>query len=336
MKTKDLGFDNTNIIYLSSNKDINEKYELLRQKILEHPAISNISRAGNEFGDPFHITSSEEFNGIKKSFQLMEADPDFVETMGLEMVEGRNYNWDRASDIGGMIINETAAREFGMDSIIGYSMSVFGGKQEILGIYKDVHNESFHQKISACALMNYERMLYKILIRINGQNKKAAIDHVEKVWNETIPDLPFQYNFLDDKYDQLYETEAKFGLVIKFAALFSIFIACLGLFGMVSYTSERRKKEIGIRKSTGASAADIMMLLQIGIVKWLGIATILACPLAYYATDKWLQNFAYQTPVNIGVFVIAIIIVFSIALLTVTSVVLKAARTNPAECLRTD
>jgi len=105
---------------------------------------------------------------------------------------------------------------------------------------------------------------------------------------------------------------------------------------MVSYTSERRKKEIGIRKSTGASAADIMMLLQIGIVKWLGIATILACPLAYYATDKWLQNFAYQTPVNIGVFVIAIIIVFSIALLTVTSVVLKAARTNPAECLRTD
>lgn len=336
MKTKDLGFDNTNIIYFQSNDDINEKYKLFKQRVLESPAIISIARAGNEFGQAYHITSEEEFNGVKKTFQLMEADPDFVGTMGLEMVEGRNYKLDRASDVGGMIINETAAREFGVDTIIGFRMSVFGGQQEILGIYKDVHNESFHQDISPCALMNYSVMLHKVMVKINGNNKKAAIDHVEQVWNETIPDVPFQYNFLDDKYDQLYEKEAKFGMVIKFSALFSILIACLGLFGMVSYTSERRKKEIGIRKSTGASAADIMMLLQIGIVKWLGIATILACPLAYYATDKWLQNFAYRTPFNIGVFVLAIFIVFAIALLTVTFVVLKAARTNPAECLRSE
>jgi len=105
---------------------------------------------------------------------------------------------------------------------------------------------------------------------------------------------------------------------------------------MVSYTSERRKKEIGIRKSTGASAADIVILLNTGILKWLGIATILACPLAYYATDKWLQNFAYQTSINMGVFVLAFFIVFAISILTVTFVVLKAARTNPAECLRSE
>ena len=130
LKTKDLGFDNTNIIYFSSNKDINKKYELFKQRILESPAIYSVSRAGNEFGDPYHITADEEFNGVKKSFQLMVADPDFVETMGLEMVEGRNYQWDRANDIGGIIINETAAKYFGMDSIIGFRMSVFGGKQE--------------------------------------------------------------------------------------------------------------------------------------------------------------------------------------------------------------
>jgi len=336
MKTKDLGFDNTNIIYFQSNDDINEEYKLFKQRILESPAIISIARAGNEFGQAYHITHEEEFNGVKKTFQLMVADPDFVGTMGLEMVEGRNYKLDRASDVGGMIINETAAREFGMDTIIGFKMSAFGGQQEILGIYKDVHNESFHQGISPCVLMNYSVMLHKIMVKINGDNRKAAIDHVEQVWNETIADVPFQYNFLDDKYDRLYEKETKFGLVIKFAALFSIFIACLGLFGMVSYTSERRKKEIGIRKSTGASAVDIMMLLQIGIVKWLGIATLFACPLAYYATDKWLQNFAYQTPVNAGVFVLAIFIVSAIALLAVTYVVLKAARTNPAECLRSE
>jgi putative ABC transport system permease protein len=336
LKTKDLGFDNTNIIYFRSNEDINEKYELFKQRILESPSIYSLSRAGNEFGDPYHISSDEEFNGVKKSFQLMVADPDFVETMGLEMVEGRNYEWDRASDVGGMIINETAAKEFGMDTIIGVGMSQFGGQQTIIGIYKDVHNESFRQKISPTVLMNYPVMLHMIMIRINGQNRKAAIDHVEKVWNETVPDVPFQYNFLEDKYDKLYETETKFGLVIKFAALFSIVIACLGLFGMVSYTSERRKKEIGIRKSSGASAADILILLNTGIVKWVGIASILAIPVAYYATDKWLQDFAYRTSLNIGVFVLAVFIVLAISLLAVTIVVIEAARTNPTECLRSE
>jgi putative ABC transport system permease protein len=336
MKTKDLGFDNTNIFYFSSNQDINEKYELFKQQILESPAIYSVSRAGNEFGSPYHITTDQEFNGVKKSFQLMEADPDFVETMGLEIVEGRNYQWDRASDMGGMIINEAAANAFGIDSIIGFRMSVFGGRQEILGIYKDVHNESFHQKISPAVLMNYSRMLNTIMIKVDGQNRKAAIDHVEKVWNETVPDVPFQYNFLEDKYDQLYEAESKFGLVIKFAALFSIVIACLGLFGMVSYTSERRKKEIGIRKSNGASAVDILVLLNSGIVKWVGIASILAIPVASYATDKWLQNFAYRTSVNMGVFVLAVFIVLAISLLAVTFVVIQAARINPAECLRSE
>ncbi len=134
----------------------------------------------------------------------------------------------------------------------------------------------------------------------------------------------------------MYESETKFGLVIKFAALFSIVIACLGLFGMVSYTSERRKKEIGIRKSNGASISDVLILLNTGIVKWVGIATVLAIPVAYYATDKWLQNFAYRTSINIGVFVLAVFIVLTISLLAVTVVVLKAARTNPAECLRSE
>ncbi len=336
MKTKDLGFDNTNIIYFQSNDDINEKYKLFKQRILESPAIYSVARAGNEFGQQYHITDEEEFNGTKISYQAMVADPDFVETMGLEIVEGRNYIWDRASEIGAMLINETAAKEFGIDSIIGYRMSMLGYPQHIVGIYKDVNNESFHEKIGPSALINYTIMLHSINIKLNGQNKKAAIDHVEKVWNEIIPDIPFQYNFLDDKYDQLYEKEAKFGMVIKFSALFSILIACLGLFGMVSYTSERRKKEIGIRKSTGASAVDIMMLLQIGIVKWLGIATILACPVAYYATDKWLQNFAYRTPINVGVFVLGVFIISAIALLAVSVVVFKAAKTNPAECLRSD
>jgi putative ABC transport system permease protein len=334
MKTKDLGFDNTNIIYFSSINDINNKYESFKERLLQNPNILNVSRAGNEFGDRYHITSDEEFNGVKISFQAMVADPDFVETMGLEIVEGRNYEWNKTSDIGAMIINETAAKEFGIDSIIGHQMSMFGRKQHIIGIYKDVHNESFHEKISPAVLIHIPVMLYAVNIKLNEDNKQETIKHIENVWKEIVPDLPFTYNFLDEKYDELYKTEEEFGLVIKFSALFSVFIACLGLFGMISFTSERRKKEIGIRKANGASAVNILMLLNKGIVKWVGIATIIASPIAYYATSKWLENFAYRTSISLGVFVFAVFIVLSVALLSVSIVVFRATKTNPADCLR--
>ena len=335
MKTKDLGFDNTNIIYFRSNNDINEKYDLFKDRLLQNPDITNVTRAGNEFGEPFHMTmTQEEINGVKISFQAMVADPDFVKTMGLQIVKGREYEWDRASDEGAMLINETAAREFGADSVIGIKMEMFNHHQEVIGIYKDVYNESFHQEITPCVIMNYRMMLHKVIIKINGYNKKETIKHIEKVWQEIIPDVPFKYNFLDDKYDELYKTEEQFGMVIKFSALFSIFIACLGLFGMISFTSESRKKEIGIRKANGASAANILMLLNKGILRWVGIATILASPIAYYATDKWLQNFAYRTSISLGVFVFAVFIVLSIALLSVSIVVFKAIKTNPVDCLR--
>ena len=334
MKTKDLGFDNTNIIYFRSNGNIEERYDFFKQRILENSDINSVSRAGSEFGERYHINDEEEINGNKISYQAIVADPDFVKTMGLKLVEGRNYEWNRASDHGAMLINEAAAREFGVDSIIGYQMSFLGEKQRIIGIYKDVHNESFHEKITPAVLVNYDVMLHRVIIKLSGNNKKNAIGHIEKVWNEVIPDVPFQYDFLEDKYAELYKTEEKFGMVIKFSALLSILIACLGLFGIVSFTSERRKKEIGIRKSNGASTANILMLLNKGIMKWVGIATILACPIAYYATNKWLQNFAYRAPFDIGVYILAFSMVLFIALLSVAIVVFKTAKTNPAECLR--
>ena len=334
MKTKDIGFDSSNIIYFKTNHVINEKYDLFKGKLMQNPDIISVSRAGSEFGEPLHISDQEEFNGKKVTYKAIIADPDFIKTMGLEIVKGRNYEWDKASDIGTMIINETAAKEFGEDSIIGYKMSFLGETQYIIGIYKDVHNESFHEKIKPAALVNYNVMLHRVIIRIATHKKKESIKYVENVWKEIIPDVPFQYNFLEDKYDELYKTEEKFSLVIKLSALFSIMIACLGLFGMISFTSERRKKEIGIRKTNGASMLDILVLLNKGILKWIGIASIIACPIAYFAAKKWLQNFAYQTPIDLSVFMLAFIIILIVALLTVSIVVVRTAKTNPAECLR--
>jgi len=334
MKTKDIGFDNSNIIYFRSNDMINDKYDLFKEKLLQNPNIINVSRAGNEFGGPLHMGMSEEINGVKISFQAMIADPDFVKTMGLQIIKGRNYEWDRASDLGATIINETAAKEFGLDSVIGLKMEHLGHHQEIIGIYRDVHNESFHQKITPCVLMNYKVMLHKVIVKTTGYNRMETIKYIEKEWLNIVPDVPFKYDFLDDKYNKLYKTEEEFGLVIKFSAMFSIFIACLGLFGMISFTSERRKKEIGIRKANGASAVNILMLLNKGIVKWVAISTLLASPIAYYATNQWLQDFAYRTEASLWVYVLAIFIVLSIALISVSIVVFRAASQNPTECLR--
>lgn len=336
MKTLDLGFDNTNIIYFSSNDDIHEKYETFKQRILANPAIYGMSRAGNEFGDPYHITLDDEFKGVRKSFDAMVADPDFVETMGLEISQGRNYQWNRTNDVGGLIINETAAKEFGLDSIIGHRITTMFGSQEILGIYRDIHNESFHEDISPSALMNLPYMLHKVIIKIDPNNRKTAINQIEMIWNEFVPDIPFTYGFLEEKYHRLYDAETRFGKVIGYAALLSVLLACLGLFGLVSYNTETRVKEIGIRKANGATATDILILFDRAIVRWVGIACVLAIPLSYFAINKWLQNFAYRTPISIGMTALAIFIVLAISLFAVFIVVLKAAKTSPAECLRTE
>ena len=177
-------------------------------------------------------------------------------------------------------------------------------------------------------------MLHKVIVKTTGYNRMETIKYIEKEWLNIVPDVPFKYDFLDDKYNKLYKTEEEFGLVIKFSAMFSIFIACLGLFGMISFTSERRKKEIGIRKANGASAVNILMLLNKGIVKWVAISTLLASPIAYYATNQWLQDFAYRTEASLWVYVLAIFIVLSIALISVSIVVFRAASQNPTECLR--
>lgn len=154
-----------------------------------------MTRAGNEFGGPLHMTMSEEINGVNISFQAMIADPDFVKTMGLQIIKGRNYEWNKASDLGATIINETAAKEFGQDSVIGLKMEHLGHHQEIIGIYKDVHNESFHQKITPCVLMNYKVMLHKVIVKTTGYNRMETIKYIEKEWLKIVPDVPFKYDF---------------------------------------------------------------------------------------------------------------------------------------------
>ena len=283
---------------------------------------------------------SEEINGVKKSFQAMVADPDFVETMGLQIVSGRKYEWDRASDLGAMIINEAAAKEFGLDSAIGLKMEMFNHHQEVVGIFKDVYNESFHQEIKPCVLMNYGMMLHKVIIKTNGQNKKETIKHIEKEWQKIVTDVPFKYDFLDDKYNELYKTEEKFGMVIKFSALFSILIACLGLFGMISFTSERRKKEIGIRKAMGATPRIIIstILLEsifitaifgfIGMI--LGIITLNSIEGKILEDDYFITN----PGINSGTAIFVTILLIICGTLAAYIPAKKAARIKPIVALR--
>jgi putative ABC transport system permease protein len=212
---------------------------------------------------------------------------------------------------------------------------MFGYKVIIIGVMKDFHASSFHQKIPPSALW-VAPWGGTINFRIDGKNKDKSIEYIKKTWEEFSPDIPFEYHFLDDEYDSLYKSEEKFNLLIAYFSILAIFIACLGLFGLVSFSIEQRIKEIGIRKVNGAKAIEIVILLNRSFIIQVIIAFIIACPIALYAMKKWLQNYSYRTEIDSWIFILAGIIALIIVFCTVSLESWKASARNPADALRND
>jgi len=250
--------------------------------------------------------------------------------MGLEVVEGRNFSDEFVTDPNNSIIlNQTAIRKFEMDSPIG--KKVFN--RTIIGVVKDFNYQSLHQKIKPLGLI-YMCGVDKANIKISTKNLSVTLSYVEEKWKTLSPDYPFEYHFLNESYEQLYESEKKAGTLFNFFSLIAIFIACLGLYGLVSFSAEQRTKEIGIRKVLGASVTEIVYMLSKEFLKWVVIGNIIAWPIAYYAMYKWLQNFAYRIDLSWWMFVLAGALALVVALLTVSYQAIKAARANPVDTLR--
>jgi len=334
VKNKSLGLNTANIVDFNQSKQIGLKYDVFKQRLLDNRNIISVTRSNNGLGKGLPMTATYEHNGIKKTYTVTTVDPDFIPTMDIGMLDGRNFSWEiRGDKQGAIIINETFAKELGLKSVLNTEIQFFNVKMKIIGVAKDFFYDSFHQTMKPSALV-YVDWNSHIHIKINNQNTAQSIKYIEDLWNELSPQTPFEYEFLDKTYGQLYKSEENLQKIFTTFSVIAIIIACLGLFGLALNSTQQRVKEISIRKINGAKISDVLIMLNKYFMKWIVIAFVIACPIAWYAMSEWLNNFAYKTELSLWIFAIAGIMALGIALLTVSFLSWKAASRNPVEGLR--
>jgi putative ABC transport system permease protein len=268
----------------------------------------------------------------------MFVDYDFIPTLGMEILEGRNFRRDHPTDLDdAYIVNEAAVKNFGWDQPIGKKIIWAGDKNKkgyVIGVIKDFHYASFHEEISPLVLHMSAGTPSYLSIRLQEKNLFGSMSYLKRKWQEFYPGHPFDYFFLDDNFNSLYRSEKKMGSLFRFFTLLGIFISCLGLYGLSSYLLERRTKEIGIRKVLGASTPRILIMVSREFVRWIILANVCAWPIIYFVMTQWLENFVHRISIPYWAFLLSTVIVLTITLLTISYQSIKTALTNPADSLR--
>jgi putative ABC transport system permease protein len=266
----------------------------------------------------------------------MAVNPDFLETLGLEVKEGRFFSRDFASDTTSVVVNEAAAKVMGFENAIGKRVKG-NGSLEIIGVVKDFHLESFHEEVKPQLFVMHRRKFAPpslIMARIEAGKEKETLKRLDTFYKAYNPGFPLDYTFLDDDYLALYTSEQRVSTLSKYFAGLAILISCLGLFGLAAFTAQRRIKEIGIRKILGSSGLGIVRLLSSDFTKTILIAIMIALPLSYFITTKWLAGFAYRIDLEWWFFAGSGCLALLIALFTVALQTVRASRVNPTECLK--
>jgi putative ABC transport system permease protein len=263
---------------------------------------------------------------------------DFIETMGMQMAEGRSFSRGFGDEGKKIILNETAVRTMRLKDPIGKNVKLFNNTPQIIGVVKDFHFESLHEAVkpSFILLGQGTNPWFKIMVRVKATEERAAIERIRQFYESYNPGFPFSYSFLDDAYQKQYESESRVAVLSRYFAGLAILISCLGLFGLAAFTARRRQKEIGIRKVVGASANNIVVMLSGDFLKLIGFSLIIAFPVSWILMNNWLQTFAYRIQIGAGIFLAAGISVLAITLLTIFYQSVKAAIANPVKSLRSE
>jgi len=336
-----LGFDRENMIYVPLEGDLSKKYEVFKDEVLKMPGIQLVTQST---GQPTQISSSTigvEWDGkipnTTISFTNIAVGYDFIKTIKLKMKEGRDFEKSFATDSSAYLVNETAVKRLGYTNPIGKSLTMWGVKGKIIGVVKDFHFSSLHDQIKPLIIRNGVNADYGFaVVRTMPGKTKEALASLETVAKQLNPNFQFTYTFSDDAYNQLYNNEQIVSKLSDGFAFLAIFISCLGLLGLAMFTAEQRLKEIGIRKVLGASVGSLFGLLSSEFLVLVIIALLIATPVAWYGMNKWLQNFAYHTPVQWWVFALSGGLIILIALVTVSFQAAKAALVNPIKSLRSE
>lgn len=350
MQTKDLGYDKDHIVVLPIGGNMLKNFQNLKSAFEQVPGVQAVTASYDtpenvQWGDG--ITAIDEKGTHQISLNAMPVDLDFTKTLKMQMVAGRDF---LPSDFGLMdtsnndknfrqpyIINETLAKKIGWtpEQAIGRTITK-GFPGPVVGVVKDFNFQSLHDPIGPMLIFLGRDFSRNFLLRIDGRNMKSTIDKLKTVWNDRITDRPFSYHFLDDDYSKLYISEQRISSLFSIAAGLAIILACLGLFGLAAFTTLQRTKEIGIRRVLGANVGSITLLISKNFLKLVGIAVLIAAPVAWWAANNWLQDFAFRIPVHGYIFVATAVVTALIALCTVGYHSVKASLANPVESLRSE
>jgi putative ABC transport system permease protein len=348
MQKKSLGFDKDKVVTMSYTNEVSKQYDAFRTELLQSADFKDITRSSRiPTGRLLDNMGASTISGdsmvpVSTDIKYVTSDYDFVSTFGIPLKAGRYFSRDYGTDTASFVINEATVKALNWKSpqaAIGKDFKYGNIKGHIIGVLNDFHFESMHQTIVPMIFLMLppSRQYYNnFSVKITGKNVSAAMGKLESTWKKYFPETPFDYTFLDENFDKLYESEQRQATLFTSFACVAIFIACLGLLGLSAFAISQRIKEIGVRKVLGASTNNIVGLLSKDFLKLVGVAAVFAFPIAWYAMNNWLKDFAYRTDIHWWVFIIAGVLAALVAFITVSLQAMKAAVSNPVKSLRTE
>ena len=345
IQSKSLGFSKDQVLILRNTYLMGDKVEAFKKEVKNQPSVINATTTsflptGNSRSDspllPKESTTTEEM----VSLQIWGVDEDYIPTLDIKLIDGRNFDQNLATDSNAVILNQAALDKFGFENPVGQQLKTINGFQvwgmkefKVIGVMDNFHFDSFKSNIDPMVLINVNST-GNIAIRYDAQQTTDLIAHLETLWSEFNANVPFEYTFMDQEFEAKYDSEQKLGTLFTIFSGLAIFIACLGLFGLAAFTTDQRKKELGIRKVLGASLPQLMVKQLSGYTKLLLVAVILSLPIGIYLMSGWLDNFAYRTGINFLMVVVPIMLVLFLAWFTVSIISYKAAVQNPVKNLK--
>jgi len=349
MQQKDPGFSREQVIVVPLNSTADRNYETFKQTLLGNSIIKGVTASQQRLGNNLH-QAGVIYHGNGPARELTSSqvivDHDYLSLYNIKLVAGKDFSAELSENASTYIINETLARELlkddpkaPLESVLG-KMFGFGGMDStgrIIGVAKDFNFNSLHHKIETLCIFNQKDWGFsEMSIKINADNAPEAISLLEQTWAKLVPDMPIEYKFLDEHFEELYKADNQVSSIVSVLAFLAIIIACLGLFGLASYSAEKRIKEVGIRKVLGAGVFNMVALLSGSFIRLVVISIVIAWAIAWFAINKWLEDFAYRVEISWWVFALAGLVAILIALLTLSTQAIKAAIANPVKSLRTE
>jgi ABC-type antimicrobial peptide transport system permease subunit len=343
-QNRDTGYDSDHIVYSYMQGDLGKNYPMIRNELLQNGAATEVTRTSQPMTEHWSDTDGFEWDGstkedLKSDFIYFASDEQFVKTLGLKLIEGRDINSSTyLTDSNAMMLNEAAVKIMRLKNPIGSIVKNADGTFHVVGVIKDFIMESPYAPIAPMVIVGPKVLNFYVMnMKFNPANSVSEnLKRAEVVFKKYNGSYPFEYNFLDESYAYKFSNEKRTGQLAALFAGLTIFISCLGLFGLASFTAENRTREIGIRKVLGASVASITQLLSKDFLKLVMLSFLIASPIAWWAMNGWLQSYTYRAPISWWIFALTFIISMMIALLTVSFQAIKAALTNPARSLRSE